>query len=546
MYSGKNIPNNTEVRMKISLLTRAARRALLVGAVIGSSLGALAQAAPQVSWVNFPGGVSVASDAAGNVYTANWDYNPAGDILLTKRNASGAVLWESRFDNLDSTRHEVATWVAADAAGNAWVSGTIRSGFSSPVNANSVLMKFGPDGTLLWRRVYGNDFDGSSTRRFVLDAQGRAYVLGLGVCPSGLMSTVRQFNADGSDGWTWCDASGIGAPLMIKRTPDAHTLIVTRTTTGLFNGYAKISDQGQTVWSRSGVAGTTTGDAAGDAAGHTYTVDGDATGTVVRQLTAAGAEAWSRHHPMAAFRVEVGPDALPVLGGWPGPGTVSAAFAKYSAAGDLLWSQADADGPGVGLLSISHLLVDAAGGAYLSGTTLFEMGVSKVNADGTPGWTLLAPGGTTAAMAFGPSGQVYVTGGQTARLDSDPVAPPPTVDVALALTDAPDPLKVGATLVYTATVTNLGNTAAAGVTYQQALPRTVTWQGAVPSVGTCTGTRSVSCSLGTLPAGGTATVSVMVRVARAGKLAGSGQVTTTSVDANAANNAASTSTTVSR
>ena len=89
-------------------------------------------------------------------------------------------------------------------------------------------------------------------------------------------------------------------------------------------------------------------------------------------------------------------------------------------------------------------------------------------------------------------------------------------------------------------------TAAAGVTYQQALPRTVTWQGAVPSVGTCTGTRSVSCSLGTLPAGGTATVSVMVRVARAGKLAGSGQVTTTSVDANAANNAASTSTTVSR
>lgn len=532
--------------MHTSTLARAARQALIAGAFIGSGLLAAAQAAPQVSWVNFPGGVSVASDGAGNVYTANWDYNPAGDILLTKRDANGNVLWESRHDNQDSTRHEVATWVAADAAGNAWVSGTIRSGYSNPVNANSVLMKFGPDGTLLWRRVYGNDFDGSSTRRFVLDSQGRAYVLGLGVCPLGLVTTVRQFNADGSDGWTWCDAAGIGAPQMIKRTPDGQTLIVTRTTTGLLNGYAKISDQGQTVWTRSGVSSTTTGDAAGDAAGQTYTVDGDSTGTVLRQITAAGAEAWSRHHTMTAFKVEVGPDALPVMGGWPGPGTVSAAFAKFSASGDLLWAQADADGPGVGLLSISHMLVDVAGGAYLSGTTLFEMGVSKVNADGTPGWTLLAAGGTSAAMAFGPSGQVYLTGGQTARLDQDPPVPPSTIDVSVKLTDAPDPVKLGGTVVYTGTVQNLGNVAANSVVFSQVLPATVTWQGSVPSVGTCTGTRTVLCRLGTLQPGASATVSVMVRANRVGPLAGSAKVTTTSTDANAANNAATTTTTVTR
>jgi hypothetical protein len=73
----------------------------------------------QTAWVNQPGGVSVARDAADNVYTASWDYNPAGDIYLAKRNAAGALLWEVRYDNLDTTRHEVATWVGTDSAGNA-------------------------------------------------------------------------------------------------------------------------------------------------------------------------------------------------------------------------------------------------------------------------------------------------------------------------------------------------------------------------------------------------------------------------------------------
>jgi hypothetical protein len=71
-----------------------------------------------VDWSTFPGGVSIATDLSNNVYTANWDYNPAGDITLTKRNASGVVLWNANYDNTDMTRHEVATWVAVDNSGN--------------------------------------------------------------------------------------------------------------------------------------------------------------------------------------------------------------------------------------------------------------------------------------------------------------------------------------------------------------------------------------------------------------------------------------------
>lgn len=511
-----------------------------------AALALAAGAAPalETTWINEPGGVAVARDAADHVFTARWDYNPAGDIYVARRNAAGVLQWEARHDNADATRHEVATFVAADSAGNLLVSGTIRSGFSSPVNANSLLMKFSPTGQLLWRQVYGSDFDGSSTRRVVMDPQDRAHVLGLGVCPAGLMGTVRQFNADGGPGWTWCDGVGVGAPTMLKRTPDGQWVVAARSIFGSVQGFARIDAAGQTVWSLAGIASLTVGDIAGDAQGNSYLVFGDPAGpgSRLRKVSPTGATLWERAHPMAAFRVEVGADGAPVLGGFPNAGSGGAAFAKFSADGTLLWSNPDASG--VGLLLHSAMALDPAGAAYLSGSTLSQMGVAKVNADGSTAWGHLLAGGSSAGMVLGGAGQVYVTGGlYTARIDE---TPPPIVDLALTLTDAPDPIRIGATLAYTAVIRNQGNTDAAGVAYSQALPRTVAWSGATPSQGSCSGGRTVSCSLGSIPAGGSASVTVLVQPLKRGTLAGSASVTTTSADVDPANNNASTTTTVKR
>ena len=117
-------------------------RKLIIPVLISLVLPINAQV--QVAWFNYPGGVSVATDASNNVYTANWDYNAGGDITLTKRDAAGNILWEVPYNNTDNTRHEVATWVETDGAGNILVSGTIRSGYSNPVNAASLLMKYSP------------------------------------------------------------------------------------------------------------------------------------------------------------------------------------------------------------------------------------------------------------------------------------------------------------------------------------------------------------------------------------------------------------------
>ena len=372
------------------------------------------------AWSNEPGGVAVARDSADNVFTARWDYNPAGDIYVAKRNAAGSVLWEVRFDNGDNSRHEVATFVAADSIGSVLVSGTIRSGFSNPVNAASVLMKFSPEGQLLWRHVYGSSFDGSSTRRVVMDLQDRAHVLGLGVCPSGLLGTVRQFNADGSAGWIWCDTVGVGAPSMLKRTADGQFVIAARSVFGSMQGFARIDAEGNTVWTLAGITSLTIGDIAGDAQGNSYLVHADAgQGSRLRKLSPAGTTLWERAHPMSAFRVEVVPDGAPVLGGFPNSGTGGAAFAKFSASGDLLWTNLDASGNG--LLLHSAMLIDSAGSTYLSGSTLTEMGVAKVNADGSSAWSKLLPGGNTAGMVLGSANQLFVVGGiYTARIDQPP------------------------------------------------------------------------------------------------------------------------------
>lgn len=398
----------------------------IVRIMLGGSLAlALNTAFAQTTaWINEPSGVAVARDAMDNVFTARWDFNPAGDIYVAKRNAAGTLLWEARFDNLDVTRHEVATFVAVDSAGNVLVSGTIRSGFSNPVNAASLLMKFDPDGKLLWRQVYGSSFDGSSTRRVLTDSQNRAYVLGLGVCPMGLMSTVRQFNADGSAGWIWCDAVGVGSPTMIKRTPDGHFVIAARSLSGSMQGYARIDTEGQIVWSLTGIQSLTVGDIAGDTQGNSYLVFANpdsGQGTLLRKVSHDGATLWDRTHPMSAFRVELGPDSAPVLGGFPNAGSGGAAFAKFSVDGELLWSRSDASG--VGLLLHSAMLLDADGSAYLSGSTLMEMNVAKVNSDGSTAWSALLPGGTSTGMVLGSMNQVYLSGGiYTARINQAPLS----------------------------------------------------------------------------------------------------------------------------
>lgn len=387
-------------------------------------LTTISQAQISVDWFNYPSGVSIATDASNNVYTAYWDYNPAGDITLTKRNSLGVILWNATYNNTDNTTHEVATWVETDNNGNILVSGTIRSGYANPVNAASLLMKYNSSGTLLWRVVYESSFDGSSTRKCLVDANNNIYVLGIGTGPNGQVTKVKKFNSSGASVWNYFD-SGIGGPVTFKFTPDNNILIVHRGITGSINGYSKINLNGINIWSMGGVISLSIGDAAGDAMGNTYIINGANPGSILKKLSPTGTTIWTQTNTINGNKVEVGTDNNPVIGGYPAAG-YGVAFMKYDNNGNLLWQNLDADGPGLSLLALAPMKLDGSNAAYIAGSTMSLMGVCKVNSNGTSAWATTTSSGYPVCMDFGTDNSVYVTGGTTARISqsSSPCLPP--------------------------------------------------------------------------------------------------------------------------
>jgi hypothetical protein len=371
----------------------------------------LVQAQVTVDWFNYPGGVGIATDSVNNVYTANWDYNPAGDITLTKRNSSGVILWNASYNNTDNTKHEVATWVEVDRAGNILVSGTIRSGYSNPVNAASLLMKFNAAGVLLWRVVYESSFDGSYTRKCLVDANNNIYVLGLGTGPIGQVTKVKKFDASGNALWNYFDTCG-GAPVNFKFTPDNKIILIKRGITGSINSYSKIDLNSNLIWNTAGITSISGGDAAGDAFGYTYIVNGAP--SELKKLSPNGAVIWTQPNAFNGNKVEVGTDHQPVVGGYPNT-SYGVVIMKYDVSGNLLWQNLDADGPSISLLALAPMRLDASNAVYIAGSTMSSMGVCKVNSNGSSGWAATTSSGYPVWFSFGTDNNVYVTGGTTAR-----------------------------------------------------------------------------------------------------------------------------------
>ncbi|HUJ15401.1 MAG TPA: DUF11 domain-containing protein, partial [Thermoanaerobaculia bacterium] len=114
-----------------------------------------------------------------------------------------------------------------------------------------------------------------------------------------------------------------------------------------------------------------------------------------------------------------------------------------------------------------------------------------------------------------------------------------TLDLAIAKTASPGPYGTGQPITYSIVVNNAGPAPAGGATVTDILPAGTTFVSATPSQGSCSGTSTVTCSLGTIASGGTATVSLVVTLpSTPGSVSNTATVSSSNTDTNPANNSA--------
>jgi uncharacterized repeat protein (TIGR01451 family) len=108
-----------------------------------------------------------------------------------------------------------------------------------------------------------------------------------------------------------------------------------------------------------------------------------------------------------------------------------------------------------------------------------------------------------------PQGATILDGQGLGTIQNDDGVPT-DADLSIAKT-GPASVGLGANVTYTITVSNLGPLAASNVTVTDPIPPGTTWLSATPSQGSCSGTTTVTCTLGAIANGGSATISLVVQ-----------------------------------
>jgi uncharacterized repeat protein (TIGR01451 family) len=205
----------------------------------------------------------------------------------------------------------------------------------------------------------------------------------------------------------------------------------------------------------------------------------------------------------------------------------------------------------------------------VSVTDTLEPGLTFVSASGPAGWsctpasgtitcntaTLLA--GTTAPLTFvvhltssAAAGSMISNTAEVSAATSDPdsgdlsstttatVTPALPTDVSITKTTEDEDFVAGGTVPYTIVVRNNGTSDALGTEVTDTIPAGTTLQSATSTQGTCSGTPTVTCTIGTLAPGASATITLVVALpSTPGTFTNTANVTISNGDPNPLNNA---------
>jgi uncharacterized repeat protein (TIGR01451 family) len=457
---------------------------------------------------DFANGIAVDADGAAYVTgsTQSTDFNTvapiegdeaSGDAFVFKLDASGSSLVYSTY--LGGNLSDAASGIAVDANGAAYVTGATSSTDFNTVgpiegdeaSSDAFVSKLNATGSALVYSTYlgGNDHD--FAKAIALDAGGAAYVTG--------ETSSTDFNTVGPiEG----DEASIDA-FVAKLNATGSSLVYSTYLGGSSSDFAKAI--------------------AVDADGAAY-VTGDTNSTDFNTVGAIEGD-------------EAGGDAF---------------VSKLNATGSFLVYSTYLGGNSFDYANA--IAVDADGAAYVTGKTdstdfntvapiegdeaSTDAFISKLNAIGSALMYSTYLGGNSSDVANGIAvdvdGAAYVVG-ETDSSDFNTVGPiegdeaftdafvskiPSKIfavtDVALSMTDSPDPVTVGQNLVYALAAFNAGPDEAKDVVVTDTLPAGVSFVSA--STG-CTHTSGVvTCSIGSIPLSQVKTVQITVQPSAAGTL----------------------------
>lgn len=158
-------------------------------------------------------------------------------------------------------------------------------------------------------------------------------------------------------------------------------------------------------------------------------------------------------------------------------------------------------------------------------------------------FTNIDDGGMAYVSLPGNSG-VYATYGETSAGFTRYLSTGPPADLSLTQSaDKPSAL-IGEDITYTIKAANAGPHEAPSTVVTDPLPAKVSLVSATSSQGTCSGTSTVSCSLGALENGASATITIVVRADAAGTATNTASVSGEAFDPTPADESASATTTI--
>jgi hypothetical protein len=311
---------------------------------------------------------ALAADGAGNSYiTGSTNYG----IVTVKYNADGVQQWAATYEDGD---FDTAGAVAVDATGNVYVAGTTLREVTYPheaIQPHSLLLKYDPNGNLLWEQV----------RRIGVWSQGRALAVDAAGNP---YLAVQNYS---TDDFYFAE--------LLKMSPSGAIL----GSDTAFHGF-DYEEQGPTAVAL---------DASGNAymAGWIYKpFEVDQTDYFVLRFGG-----WARNHDSGGQDIA---HAVTVDGAGRVFVTGNTGTAAFGPTGTPLWSA-----PFTG---VPHAVAAADGAVWVTGTSAQDFRTARYDAaTGAQSWSLTSggPGGDAAYTLRHLNGVVYVAGTSANGSDND-------------------------------------------------------------------------------------------------------------------------------